>query len=161
MASDQDFSTAQLYFSKMPLVLRPLAYTQQALQQEICTLKRYRRSQHAACSLHPDMRNCTRCIAIRASAVPGANWKSNAIRGRPAVRSGMRQESADLVGGWEAHAPYCRQASQCTHMNTQANSWMIWRWNREMLATSGLLLRSCTAPRRSLFCAHSPEPPSL
>ena len=33
MVSDQDFSTAQLYFSKMPLVLRPLAYTQHVLQQ--------------------------------------------------------------------------------------------------------------------------------
>ena len=33
MVSDQDFSTAQLYFSKIPLVFRPLAYTQQVLQQ--------------------------------------------------------------------------------------------------------------------------------
>ncbi len=33
MVSDQAFSTAQLYFSKMPLSFRPLAYTQQLLHQ--------------------------------------------------------------------------------------------------------------------------------
>ena len=33
MVSDQALSTAQLYFSKMPLSFRPLAYTQHVLHQ--------------------------------------------------------------------------------------------------------------------------------
>ena len=55
-------------------------------------------------------------------------------------------QPGDLMGGCAAHAPYCRQAFQCTQMkHEQANSCTIWMWKREMLATRGIRRRSCTA----------------
>ena len=59
--------------------------------------------------------------------------------------AGRRCRGPHLAGGWDAQAPYCRQASQCTQTKTKAKSWMIWMWKREILATRGLLRRSCTA----------------
>ena len=62
MVSDQDFSTAQLYFSKMPLVLRPLAYTQQVLQQGTHNSHALQMQQN--CRLHTGMHTSTHCIAF-------------------------------------------------------------------------------------------------
>ena len=55
MVSDHALSTAQLYFSKMPLSFRSLAYTQHVLRQRTCRLSPHK---HLCNVSYPDHLLC-------------------------------------------------------------------------------------------------------
>ena len=125
--SDQALSTAQLYFSEMLSSASPLAYTQQLLRST-GTSHPWHGSQHNAslCLKADPWSRHAHCICDSLLLI----WPEHI--GDVCAIARACWQPGHLMGGCAAHAPYCRQAFQCTQMSTNTNSCRIWMWKREM-----------------------------